>query len=428
MAIFRGILGLLILVGLAYLLSHNRKNINWKLVGAGVGLQLIMALLLLKFSFVREFFQLIVKFFVIMIESMSESAIFIFGDLAKPSEPYGFAFVALPTILFFAALSAVLYYYGILQRVVRGFAKMMDKTMKLSGPESLAMAANVFIGQTEAPIVVRPYIKDMSRSELMCLMTGGMATIAGSVFGVYMSMLGGDSASEQTTYGMHLLTASLISAPAAIVFSKILIPEAKNHVGTHIDDVKIDQGEVGTNVLQSITNGTSDGVRLAVNVAAMLLTFMAFVFLFNKIFFLIGDWTNLNESMAQWSGGIFESLSIQSILGYLFSPLAWVIGIDNSDLLQVGRLLGEKTALNEFYAYVSLAQLKAEQLLSPRSIIISTYALCGFANFASIGIQIGGIGALAPSRTKDLSELGMPALIAGTLACLATATIAGMLV
>jgi CNT family concentrative nucleoside transporter len=424
-SILRGALGIISLLAIAYLVSSARSKVNWRLVGMGLVLQFVLAILLLKVPFVRAFFQIIVDFFVVMIESTEESAKFLFGELAEPGKPYGFAFIVLPTIIFFSALSSLLYYLGILQRVVYGFAWVMKKTMKLSGAESLAAAANVFIGQTEAPLVVKPYLEKMTKSEIMSLMTGGMATIAGGVFGAYMAMLGGDDPEGKALFGMHLLTASIISAPAAIVAAKIIQPETRPDV---IDEgIEVPSSEAGSNLLDALAQGTTDGLKLAVNVGAMLLAFMAFVFLANHIFVGFGSMTGINQWIAEASNGQYDALTVQYVIGLLFSPLAWLIGVESQDMIAIGQTLGEKTILNEFIGYLSLVELKEAGVLAEKSIIIATYALCGFSNFASIGIQIGGIGAIAPGQRKTLTQFGFKALIGGTLAALMTASIAGML-
>jgi len=430
MAILRGAMGIAILIGFCYLLSTDKKSINWRLVISGLALQLVLALLMLKVPIVRQGFEIIVNFFVAMIGASEESAIFIFGDLARTGGPFGFAFTVLPTIVFFSALSSLLYYLGILQKVVYGFAYVMSKTMQLSGAESLAAAANVFIGQTEAPLVVKPYLESMTKSEMNCLMTGGMATIAGGVFGAYLQMLGGDTDAERLLFGMHLLTASIISAPAAIVAAKILFPEPDlSKVNQNID---VPKSAAGSNLLDALARGTTEGVKLAVNVGAMLLAFMAFIYLANIVFSNIGDInigdTCINQMVIDGHDGLFkDGLSLQLIMGYLFAPVAWIIGVSGQDILAMGQMLGEKTILNEFVAYASLMDFKNSGVLSEKTVIIATYALCGFANFASIGIQIGGIGSLAPGQRKTLSELGVKALIGGTVACLLTACIAGFL-
>lgn len=424
--LLRGVIGIAALLMIAYALSVERKAIKWSLVGSGLIMQLVLALLLLKVPFIRDLFLGIVNFFVVMIQSTEDSARFLFGDLAKPGSVYGFAFFVLPTIVFFSALSSLLYYLGILQRVVYSFAWIMKKTMHLSGAESLAAAANVFIGQTEAPLVVKPYLENMTRSEILCLMTGGMATIAGGVFGAYMAMLGGESDAERSLFGMHLLTASIISAPAAIVAAKILFPEI--HPEKVDKTMEVPRHSAGSNFLDALSRGTTDGIRLAVNVGGMLLAFMAFIYLSNYVLGWAGDIINVNDWIRASSKGAFDGLSLQYLLGVAFSPIAWLIGVEWNDILAIGRLLGEKTILNEFVAYVSLAELKEAGMLSQKSIIIATYALCGFANFASIGIQIGGIGAIAPGQRRTLTEFGIKALIGGTLACLMTGAIAGMLI
>ncbi len=422
----RAALGLSALIGICYALSAERRSINWRLVGMGLLLQLVLAVLMLKVPMVRAGFKAIVDFFVMMIVATEQSARFLFGDLAQPGSTFGFAFVVLPTIVFFSALSALLYYLGILQRIVYGFAWLMNKTMRLTGAESLATAANVFIGQTEAPLVVKPYLEGMSRSEINCLMTGGMATIAGGVFGAYMAMLGGDSIAGKQLFGLHLLTASIISAPAAIVAAKILFPEVRSQQNRQ--PLEVPRHQAGSNVLDALSNGTTDGVKLAVNVGAMLLAFMAFIYLSNHVLLALGDLTGLNTWVRSSTGGTYQGFSLEYIFGLLFAPVAWLLGVPWKDLMSVGQMLGEKTILNEFVAYLSLADLRAAGVLEVKSIIISTYALCGFANFASIGIQIGGIGSLAPGQRKTLSELGIRALIGGTIACFLTAIFAGVLV
>ena len=413
------------MLGICYLFSTSRKSIDWRLVASGTLLQIGLAVLMIKIPFIRAIFSTIVDGFLVVINSTIEAAQFLFGDLAVEGGGFGFAFTVLPTVVFFSAMSSLLYYYGILQKVVHGFAWVMSKTMRLSGAESLAAAANVFIGQTEAPLVVKPYLDKMTKSEVLCLMTGGMATIAGGVFGAYLAMLGGSDPVAQQKFGMHLLTASIISAPAAIVAAKILFPETEPD---KIDqNISIPRQDAGDNFLDAISTGTTDGVKLAVNVGAMLLAFMAFIYLGNRFLFWAGDLVNINELISQNSNGTFSGLSMQYLLGFIFAPIAWLIGIDSKDIMVIGQLLGEKTILNEFVAYFSLKGYIAAGVLSEKSILIATYALCGFANFASIGIQIGGIGGLAPSQRKTLTEFGFKALIGGTVATLMTGAIAGMI-
>lgn len=385
-------------------------------------LQIILAYLAIRIPVVTSFFKGIVDLFLVVIQASTESASFLFGELATDMK-YGFAFSALLIIIFFSALTSLAYYYGILQRMVYAFAWIMNKTMKLSGTESLAAAANVFIGQTEAPLVVKPYLERMSRSEIMSVMTGGMATIAGSVFGAYVAILGGSDLVAKQEFGMHLLVASIISAPAALLIAKMLIPES---IDKKVDmELAVPKSEVGSNALDALARGTTDGVKLAVNVGAMLFAFMGIIYLSNNILDIVGTNLSLNESIESATGGKFNKLSLELFMGYIFAPLAWVIGIGADEVLYVGRLLGEKTILNEFVAYASLGDMRAEGLLSERATIISAYALCGFANFASVGIQIGGISSIAPKTRMTLTELGFKALIGGTLATMLTGCIAG---
>ena len=425
--ILRGALGLTVLLAICFLLSSDRRRINWRQVGMGMLLQLSLAVLVLKVPFVDQAFEFVSSFFVIVLQFSSAGAEFLFGNIVTDMGTFGyiFAFQVLPTIIFFSALSSLLYYLGILQIIIKGFAYVMTRVMGLTGAESLAAAANIFIGQTEAPLVVRPYLEDMSRSEIACLMTGGFATIAGGVFAAYVGYLGGTDPVLQQQFATHLLAASIISAPAAIVAAKILYPETRE-VSLDNQKLSIPRNIVGDNILDSIARGTGDGIRLAVNVGAMLLVFTAFVAMVNYILLAIGGGLGLNEQIVAATEGRFEGLSLQYILGMIFAPVAWLIGVAWEDCLVVGQLLGLKTALNEFYAYAEMESVK--DLMSQRSVIITTYALCGFANFASIGIQLGGIGALAPGQRKTLTELGIKTMIGGTIACFLTAAIAGMLI
>ena len=436
--ISRGLLGIVVLLGICYLFSSDRKAINWRLVGSGILMQLILALLILQVGFVRTAFDFVSSFFVVVLDFTEAGAEFVLGkwpEVAQVSDGttgevftvgYIFAFKVLPTIIFFSALSSVLYYLGILQFIIKGFAWVMSKTMQLTGAESLAAAANVFIGQTEAPLVVKPYLEDMSKSEMLCLMTGGMATIAGGVFAAYVGFLGGDDPVAKQAFATHLLTASIMSAPAAIVAAKMLYPETRE---VDLDHQKLDipRQEVGNNLLDAISRGTTDGIKLAVNVGAMLLVFTAFVSMLNYICInFIGSWTGLNDYVIQSTDGRFTGFNIEYLLGVIFAPIAWVLGVASKDIMIVGQLLGLKTTLNEFFAYAALEGVQG--VLSEKSVVIATYALCGFANFASIGIQIGGIGAIAPGQRTTLTEFGIKALIGGTIACFLTAAIAGMII
>lgn len=426
--VLRGLLGVVIILLIAITFSSSRKSISWKIVSAGLFIQIVFAIGVLKVPMIRSFFDAVASVFVVILDFTKEGSLFLFGDLIGNTKSFGyiFAFQVLPTVIFFSALTSLLYYLGILQKIVFVFAWIVSKFMKLSGAESLASAGNIFLGQTEAPLLVKPYIEKMTKSELLCLMIGGMATIAGGVLAAYVGFLGGESKEAQQEFATHLLCASVMSSPAAILIAKILLPE-KEEVNK---DLKISNEKNGSNVLEAIAIGTTDGLKLAVNVGAMLLVFTALMALLNYIcFHFIGSFFNINEMIKASSGGKYDGLSLQYMLGYIFAPLAWVIGVDSQNMTNVGQLLGEKTILNEFYAYASLAKLKAAGIMTDsRSIIITTYALCGFANFASIGIQIGGIGSLAPGQRSNLSKLGLKALLGGTLACLLTAAIVSMII
>lgn len=419
--IARGLLGLFLLVCLAFILSHKKSRIDWKLVVTGLLLQIIFATLVLKVALAKDILNGISGFFVTLLDFSEAGSEFLLGDLANKYV----AFQILPTIIFFSALTSLFYYLNVLQKLVYAFAWVMKKTMRLSGAESLAAAANVFIGQTEAPLVVKPYIQKMTPSEIMALMTGGMATIAGGVLAAYISFLGGENEALQQLFARHLLTASIMSAPASLLIAKIMVPETQDTS----KELLISGESEGANLLDAIAHGTTQGLKLAVNVGAMVLVFLALMAFLNHIFeHWIGDLLGINQQIQAFSGGRFSGLTVQFILGYLFAPLAWIIGVPVQDLLLVGQLLGEKTAVNEFIAYKSLASMNAEGELSPKALIIAVYALCGFANFGSIGIQIGGIGSIAPNQRATLSRLALYSLIAGTIACLMTGCIAGMLV
>ncbi len=426
--ILRGLLGLVVLVLLGWLFSGNRRAINWSLIFKGIGIQLIFAFAILKVEVVKNLFSWVSEAFVTILSFTTAGSKFIFGSLVTDLEGFGyiFAFQVLPTILFFSALTSILFYYGILQKIVYGFAWLMKRTFKLSGAESLAAAGNIFLGQTESPLLIKPYINKMTRSELLCLMSGGMATIAGGVLGAYIGFLGGDSDAEKVFFAKHLLAASVMSAPAAVVGAKLLVPETESFNRK----MSLSKVHIGKNALEAITNGTIQGIRLAVNVGAMLLVFIALIAMANYILGdFIGAQTGLNKWVSSFTDGQYERFSLQFIFGYTLAPLTWLMGVARDDMVLVGQLLGEKTILNEFVAYVSLGDLKeAGKFTEQKSIIIATYILCGFANFSSIGIQIGGIGVLAPKRRTVLSELGIKALIGGTLASLFTAVIVGMLI
>ena len=430
---FIGIIGLLVI---AYLLSNDRKKINPRVVLGGLGLQFVIAFGVLKIEVVENLFGWVAELFSIALQVSVDASAFVFGPLANfqkmdeifSGQGFVFAFMALPSILFFSALSSLLYYFGILQLIVRGMAWIMSRIMRLSGAESLAAAANVFVGQTEAPLIVKPYIEKMTRSEMLALMVGGMATIAGSVFAIYMSMLGGSNEESRLLFGKFLLCASAMNAPAALLVAKMLIPETME-----VDQqLQVNRQEIGRNPIDALANGTTQGLKLALNVAAMLISFYAFILLINYLLSFIGSFSfftesNLNENLSQATKGRFDELSLQAIFGFLFAPVAWLIGISSSEILEVGQLIGTKLFATEFFAFADLSTLQANGL-SERSVYLATFALCGFANFMSIGIQIGGIGALAPTRRTELASLGIKALIGGTMASLLSASIAGLFI
>ncbi len=422
----RGIIGLAFIIGVAYLLSGNKRKIDWRLVVIGLTLQIVIGLAIAKVGFVRYIFEFVSEKFVLFLGFAKEGSKFVFGSLATDTSSTGFifAFQALPTVIFFSAVTAGLYYLGILQKIVFGFAWLMTKTMRLSGSESLSAAANIFMGQTEAPLLVRPFIAGMTRSELFCLMVGGMATIAGSVLATYVGLLGGGSLEEKTLFATYLLCASIMNAPAAIVLSKIFYPQDEPD---KIDSqLKVNKEQIGVNLVDALASGAADGLKLALNIAGMLIAFIAIIYAVNWILVdFVGAVTGLNELVVSSTNGAFNGFSLQYILGQVFRVFAFAMGVEWSQTLQVGSLLGQKMVINEFVAYVDLSQMKAAGVLDAKSIRIATYALCGFANFSSIAIQIGGIGGMAPSRQGDLSKLGLRAMLAASLATMMTATIAG---
>jgi CNT family concentrative nucleoside transporter len=422
LTMLRGMFGLLVIIAIAFAFSTNRKAVSWRVVVTGLVIQVVLAAGILYVPVIRLIFEFVGKIFVKILDFTKVGSEFLFGEFLD-LDKYGmiFAFQILPTIIFFSALTSVLFYYGIIQKIVYGLAWVMTKIMKLSGAESLSVVGNIFLGQTESPLMIKEYLPKMNRSEILLVMTGGMATLAGGVLAAYIGFLGGSDPVQRLIFAKHLLAASVMAAPGAVVISKVLVPQTED-VG---EDVEISRDEVGSNVLDAVSNGTSQGLRLAVNVAAMLLVFLAFIAMFNFVMMKVGGWTNLNEIIAEKTNGQFNELSLQFVLGYIFSPVMWLIGVPGEDITLMGRLLGEKIIMTEFVGYISLADLKNLGVLSNKSIIMATYMLCGFANFASIGIQIGGIGSLAPNQRVLLSKFGMRALLAGTLASLLSATIVG---
>ncbi len=421
----RGLLGMASLILIAYLFSSNRKAISWQVVFVGLGTQLVLAFGILNLAWVRATFEFFGKIFIKVLDFTRNGSEFLFGGLLN-IDSFGFIFALqiLPTIIFFSALTSVLFYLGIIQKVVYGLAWLLTKALKISGAESLSVAGNIFLGQTEAPLLIKAYLEKMNKSEILLVMTGGMATVAGGVLAAYIGFLGGDDPVQRLLFAKHLLAASIMAAPGAIVISKIIVPQTEK-----IDsNIKISKQNVGSNFLDAMSNGTTEGLKLALNVGAMLMVFFAFIAMFDYIFVRVGSVTGLNDAIAGFTGGQYNALSLKFILGYLFAPLMWIIGIVSQDITLVGQLLGEKLIASEFVGYESLATMKAAgSFASTKSIIMATYMLCGFANFASIGIQIGGIGGLAPGQRVLLSKYGFKALLAGTLASLMSATIVGMM-
>ena len=424
---YRGIIGMISLVIIAYFFSANKNKINWKTTFLGLATQLILAILILRVEFVQNIFEFFGKIFVKTLDFTMEGSKFLLGDMVNvESFGYVFLFQVLPTIIFFSALTSVLFYLGIIQKVVKILALSLSKLLNISGAESLSVAGNIFLGQTEAPLMIKAYLEKMTKSEILLVMVGGMATVAGGVLAAYIGFLGGENEALKLYYAKHLLTASVMAAPGAIVISKILYPQ----VNVINNDVTVSQEKIGSNLLDAIANGTTEGLKLAANVGAMLLVFIAFIAMINFGFEKIGSISSLNSWISNNTTNDF--LSIEFILGYVFSPIMWIIGVAKEDMALMGQLLGIKLAASEFIGYMQLAELKditnLVHLKYEKSILMATYMLCGFANFASIGIQIGGIGSLAPNQRINLSKFGMTAVLGGTLASLLSATIAGMIV
>ena len=437
-SIMFGLVGLAVLLAIAIAFSSNRSKIRWSQIGMGIGIQIIFAIFVILTPWGSIFFNWIGSFFVKVISFTNEGSAFIFGVLGDQGKfgsafpeiagaGFIFAFQVLPTIIFFSALMAVLYHLGLMQKIVQGMAWVMAKLLKISGSESISVAANVFIGQTEAPLVVRPYVDSMTKSELLTLMIGGMATIAGGVLAAYVGLLGGSDPALQLYYAKHLLSASIMAAPATIVIAKILVPETEKSLT--MGDVKVPVERTASNVIEAAATGAADGLKLALNVAGMLLAFIALIAMINRIIqSLFTDLFGLTATVKSAQGMVESPITMQVILGYILSPIAWIIGVpwENGDAITVGSLIGQKIVLNEFIAYLDLANFK--EVLSDKAVIISTYALCGFANFSSIAIQIGGIGGIAPKRRSDLAKFGLRAVLGGSLATFMTATIAGVLI
>ena len=428
-SLLRGLLGMAVLIGISILLSNNRKAINWRTVGFGLMAQLILAICVLRVDFVQDIFRWIGNLFLAVLDFTMKGTEFLFAAFSTGKIENSldtFAISILPTIIFFSALTSLLFYLGIIQKVVKGLAWLLTKLLQVSGAESLSVAGNIFLGQTEAPLMIKAYLEKMNKSEILLVMIGGMATVAGGVLAAYIGFLGGEDELLRQYYAKHLLTASVMAAPGAIVISKILYPQTE----TIKNDVQVSEDKVGSNLLDAIANGTTEGLKLAFNIGAMLLVFLAFIAMLNGILGWVGSFGNINSWLQDQTA--YDSLSLEFILGYAFAPLMWLIGIAKEDITLMGQLLGIKLVASEFIGYIQLAELKnpleVVHLKYEKSVIMATYMLCGFANFASIGIQVGGIGCLAPGQRKTLSELGIKALIGGSIASLLSAVIAGLII
>ena len=425
-SLFRGVLGMGVLLLIAVLFSANRKKIAWKTVGLGLLTQIIIAIGVLKISLIKRLFETLGNFFIKILDYTGAGTKMLLGEFGNV-ETYGFIFVfqALPVIIFFSALTSILYYFGVIQKVVGFFAWGLTKLFKISGAESLSVAGNIFLGQTEAPLLIKAYLEKMNRSEIFLVMVGGMATVAGSVLGAYIGFLGGNDPVQRLEFAKSLLAASVMAAPGAVVIAKIIYPQTEEIT----TDIEVSHDKIGENFLSSISIGTGEGIKMAVNVAAMLLVFIALIALVNNVFSGVGDLLGLNVWVV--NNTVYDGFSIEFVLGYLFAPLMWLVGVAREDMTLMGQLLGIKLVASEFVGYTQLVDLKNSasslHFTYQKSVVMATYMLCGFANFASIGIQVGGIGIIAPKTRKLLTELGFKAMIAGSLVSLMSATIAGII-
>ncbi|MBN2212955.1 MAG: Na+ dependent nucleoside transporter [Bacteroidales bacterium] len=425
-SLIRGVTGILFLLGITYLLSSDRSSIRWKLILSGLVVQIVIALAILYIPAAGSILSFIGRLFIKVLDSAQAGSVFLFGDLAR-SDKLGviFAFQILPTIIFFSALMSVMFYLGIIQFVVKILAWLLTRIFALSGSESLVIGGNIFLGQIEAPLMAKAYIPKMSDSEIFMIMVSGLATIAGGVMAAYIGMLGGDDYEQRVFFARHLLTASVMAAPGAVVISKMLVPQVKD-ISRQIE---ISRSFTGHNLLDALTKGTYEGLKIAVFVGAILIVFISMIDLLNSLMFKTGEVIHINQKIVAFSGNQFNGLSLEFILGYLFAPVTWIIGVSGNDIAVVGRLLGEKIIFTEFIGYAHFSQLKdLGIIISQKSSIMCTYMLCGFANFASVGILIAGIGSMAPNKRELITKYGIKALAAGTLVSLLSATIIGMII
>ena len=421
----RGLIGMISLLLIAYLISSNRKKIKWKTVLMALSIQIITAIGVMKINLIKKTFEGIGNFFIKILEFAEAGTSMLLGDLNIEKYETSFALQVLPVIIFFSAFASILYYFGIIQKLVRIMAWIFTKLFGISGAESLSVAGNIFLGQTETPLLIKEYLNKMTRSEIFLLMSGGMATVAGSVLGGYIAFLGGGDPVLRLEFAKNLIAASFMAAPGVIAISKIVFPESEKLNM----DISVSKDKIGYNILSAISKGTTDGIKMAVNVGAMLLVFLALIALLNGVFSFFGELIGLNSWIIENTP--YETFSLEFILGYLFAPLMWLIGIAAEDVSLMGQLLGIKLAANEFVGYTQLASLmdvtNVLHFKYQKSVLMATFMLCGFANLASIGIQVGGIGIIAPEKKKILTELGFKAMIAGAIVSLMSATIAGMI-
>ncbi|MBR99082.1 MAG: Na+ dependent nucleoside transporter [Flavobacteriaceae bacterium] len=421
----RGLIGMISLLLIAYLISSNRKKIKWKTVLMALSIQIITAIGVMKINLIEKTFEGIGNFFIKILEFAEAGTSMLLGDLNIEKYETSFALQVLPVIIFFSAFASILYYFGIIQKLVRIMAWIFTKLFGISGAESLSVAGNIFLGQTETPLLIKEYLNKMTRSEIFLLMSGGMATVAGSVLGGYIAFLGGGDPVLRLEFAKNLIAASFMAAPGVIAISKIVFPESEKLNM----DISVSKDKIGYNILSAISKGTTDGIKMAVNVGAMLLVFLALIALLNGVFSFFGELIGLNSWIIENTP--YETFSLEFILGYLFAPLMWLIGIAAEDVSLMGQLLGIKLAANEFVGYTQLASLmdvtNVLHFKYQKSVLMATFMLCGFANLASIGIQVGGIGIIAPEKKKILTELGFKAMIAGAIVSLMSATIAGMI-
>lgn len=425
-SLLRGVVGIITVLAVSYLMSSNRKKIDWKLVGSGLLIQFVLALSVLYVPFVGTLFELLGKAFIKLMDFTQAGVGFLLGPYATKNNGFIFLIHSMPVIIFFTAIVSLFYHWGIIQRVVGAFSWVLRKFMNVSGAEGLVVSGNIFMGMTESPVLIKNYLPSMNRSEIFLVMVAGMGTIAGSVMATYIGMLSGGDPAARLLFAKHLLSASVMAAPGSIVIAKMLCPQTEPVTE---QEVKVSLENQHHNILEALASGTSVGIKLVVNIAAMLLVFISMVALLNYVSEgLIGKYTGLNDWVVSVTDGKQQGFTFQFILGIILSPFMWLIGVPFDDMMLVGSLLGQKTILNEFVAYFQLQQWKdAGLFVYEKSIIMSTYILCGFANISSIGILLGGLGVLTPNKQNLISKLGIPTMIGGALVSIMSATMVGMI-